>query len=97
MVRSLRALSDYVRKEIRNNAPVSDDDIIRDKACDNTYTEGRELEPQHKHGLEGEVPGEVVENHPQCKALEKVERTKNNPVCQPLNVILCRRAFNRLE
>ena len=38
-----------------------------------TYAESRELEPDDEGGLEGEVPGDIVEDQAQSKALEEVE------------------------
>jgi len=59
--------------------------------------EGRELQPEHKQALERKVPREVVEDEGQGKALQKVEKAENNPVCQPLNVVIVTRALERLE
>lgn len=62
-----------------------------------TYTEGWKLQPEDEHRLEGKVPWEVVKNHSECNALEEVEEPKNNPICEPLYVILVPGAFQRLE
>lgn len=62
-----------------------------------TYTERWELEPQNEDGLEREVPWEVVQHNPEREALHKVEESKYDPVCQPLNVILLSGALNSFE
>lgn len=54
----------------------------------NTYAEGRELEPEDEQALEGEIPGEVVEHNTEGEALEEVEEPEDNPVRQPLDVVL---------
>lgn len=54
------------------------------------YTESWQLEPEDEDGLEREVPGKIVKDNAQCKALEKVEEAKYNPVCEPLDVIVGR-------
>lgn len=53
-----------------------------------TYAEGRELEPENEQALEGEIPGEVIEHNAEGEALEEVEEPKDDPVRQPLNVVL---------
>ena len=50
---------------------------------DNTYAEGRELEPDDENGLEGEIPGEVVQHCAKGETLHKVEETKDDPISQP--------------
>lgn len=62
-----------------------------------TYAESRELEPHDEGGLEGEIPGEIVEDGAEGKALEEVEETEDDPVRKPLNVILMARGLQRLE
>jgi hypothetical protein len=57
----------------------------------NTHAEKRELEPEDEDSLECVIPGDVVEDNAGGKAFQKVEETKHNPVCQPLDVILVRR------
>jgi len=62
-----------------------------------TYTEGGELKPENEDGLEGVVPWEVVEENTEGKRLDKCEETEDNPVSQPLNIILSSRGLERLE
>ena len=38
----------------------------------NTHAELRELEPEDEYTLEGEIPGEVVEDDTEREALEEV-------------------------
>jgi hypothetical protein len=61
------------------------------------YSEGRELEPEDEERLEGEIPWEVVENDAEGEGLGKVEEPKDDPVSQPLDVILRRGRLERLE
>lgn len=62
-----------------------------------THAENRQLQPDNKHGLEGIVPGDVVENKADGKALEEVEEAEYDPVGQPLDVVMSRRGFEGLE
>jgi hypothetical protein len=55
------------------------------------------LEPEDKEGLEGIVEGEVIENWPQGKGFQEVEEAENNPVGEPLDIILITWRFNSLE
>jgi hypothetical protein len=55
------------------------------------------LEPDDKDGLEGEVEGKIVQDKSQGEALEEGEETKDDPICQPLHVVLMRRGLKRLE
>jgi len=64
---------------------------------DLSTSEGRELEPENEEGLEGEVPWEVVEDDAEGKGLDKVEETEDDPVSQPLNIILRSRGLEGLE
>jgi len=50
--------------------------------------ESRKLQPQDEKGLESEVPAEVIENEPKSQALDEVEETKDDPVGEPLNVVM---------
>jgi hypothetical protein len=61
------------------------------------YPEGRELEPENEEGLEGEVPWEVVEDNAEGEGLDKGEGTKDDPISQPLNIILRSRGLESLE
>jgi len=60
-------------------------------------TEGRELEPDDKHRLEGEVPGNVVEDDWEGEGLEEVEEAEDDPVREPLDVVMRRRRLDGLE
>jgi hypothetical protein len=62
-----------------------------------TYTSDRELQPEHKDGLEGEVSGNVVQDDATGKALEEVEESEDGPVSEPLDVILRGRGLDGLE
>jgi len=53
-------------------------------------TEGRELEPDDQDRLEGKVPRDVVEEHAKGEAFQKVEEAKDNPVGEPLNIVMGR-------
>ncbi len=53
-----------------------------------TYACAWELEPNDEDGLEGEVPGEIVEKSTESKALNEVEEAKDDPVSKPLNVVV---------
>lgn len=60
-------------------------------------SEVRQLQPDNEESLEGKVPGNVVQNHAKHDALDKGEETENDPICQPLNIILGRRGLDSLE
>ena len=62
-----------------------------------TYSESGELEPENEEGLEGKVPWEIVEENAESKGLDKVEETEDDPVSQPLNIILSSWGFKGLE
>jgi hypothetical protein len=62
-----------------------------------TYTEGRELEPNDEGRLEGEVPGDVVEDEAESERFHEVEETEYDPVGEPLNVVVRGGRFNSLE
>jgi len=55
------------------------------------------LQPQNEYRLECKVPREVVENHSECNALQEVEEPENDPISEPLNIILMTGAFQGLE
>ena len=54
---------------------------------DDTHAEGRELEPEDEDGLEGEVPGEVVQHDAERERLREVEEAEDDPVGEPLDVV----------
>ena len=62
-----------------------------------TYTEGRELEPNDEGRLEGEVPWDIVKDEPEGEGFHKVEEAENDPVGEPLNVVMRGGRFNSLE
>lgn len=49
---------------------------------------GGKLQPKNEGGLDREVPGEVVEDDTKGDALEESEEAENDPVSQPLDVIV---------
>lgn len=53
-----------------------------------THAERGQLEPQDEEALEDEIPREVVENDAQREALHKVEEAEDDPVREPLDVVL---------
>ena len=62
-----------------------------------TYAELGELEPEDEDALEGKVPGEVVEDDAEGKGLEEVEEAKDDPVRQPLDIVLVAGGFESLD
>lgn len=62
-----------------------------------TYAEGWELEPDNEEGLEGKVPGDIVEDDTEGEGFEEVEKAKDYPVGEPLDVIVGRWCFDGLE
>ena len=67
------------------------------KERDDTHAELGELEPEDEEALEGKVPGEVVEDDAAGEALDKGEEAKDDPVRQPLDVVLVAGALERLD
>jgi len=59
--------------------------------------EGRKLQPENEGSLEGEIPGNVIEDNAEREPLDKVEEPKDNPVSQPLHVVIVTRALESLE
>lgn len=53
-----------------------------------THAEGRQLQPDDENGLEGVVPGEVIEENTDGETLEKIEETEDDPIGQPLNIVV---------
>ena len=62
-----------------------------------TYSESGELEPENEERLEGKVPWEVIEEDAESQRLDKVEETKDDPVSQPLSIILMPGGLEGLE
>lgn len=58
---------------------------------------GRKHEPDGEKGLENKVHRNPIENRPQTHRLDEVERTKDDPVRQPLLVIVALRRLNGLD
>ena len=48
----------------------------------------RELEPEDEDALEGEVPGDVVEDDTEADRLNEGEEAEDDPVREPLDVVL---------
>jgi hypothetical protein len=62
-----------------------------------TYAELREVEVHDEDGLDGEVPGDIVEDEAESKALGQVEETKDDPVGKVLDVIGVSGGLDRAE
>jgi hypothetical protein len=62
-----------------------------------TYAESRELKPYNEHGFHCKVPREVIQHHSEGETLNKVEKAKDNPVGEPLDVIMGRGRLDSLE
>lgn len=62
-----------------------------------THAGSGELEPEDENGLEGVVEGEIVEEDAEGKRLDKVEEAKDDPIRQPLNVIIMPRGLDGAE
>jgi len=57
----------------------------------------RKLQPDDEHGLEDKVIGQIVQQRPQHEALQEVERPEDDPVAQPLDIIIVSWALEGLE
>jgi hypothetical protein len=55
------------------------------------------LEPEDKEGLEGIVEGEIVKNHSQGEGFEEIEEAEDNPVREPLDIIIMTGRLESLE
>lgn len=55
------------------------------------------MEPDDEDGLEGEVPWEIVQDHPKHEALSEIEEAKDDPICEPLDIILVPGALESFE
>jgi len=77
----------YVREERLDDVEVSN-------LC---AAERWELEPNNEDALEGEVPGNVVEEDGEGERLKEVEKAEHGPVGEPLDVVVCRWALNSLK
>jgi len=62
-----------------------------------THACSGELEPENENGLEGIVEGEVVEDHADGKRLDEVEKAKDDPIGQPLDVVILTRGLKGAE
>jgi len=58
---------------------------------------GGELEPENEESLEGIVEREIIENHSQGDGLKEVEEAKDDPIGEPLDVILVFGGLDSLE
>jgi hypothetical protein len=56
-----------------------------------------ELEPEDKEGLEGIIEGEIVKDRSQGERFKEVEESENDPVGEPLDVILVSGCLDSLE
>jgi len=59
--------------------------------------ESGQLEPDDEDRLEGKIPREVVKDNTKRDAFREVEKAKDDPVCEPLDVILVSGGLERLE
>lgn len=55
------------------------------------------MEPDDEDCLEGKVPGDVVEHETKGETLGEVEETKDDPISEPLDVIVGGWGFDCLE
>jgi hypothetical protein len=62
-----------------------------------THSESRKLKPKDENCLECKIPWEVVEDEAERKAFGEVEEAKDNPICEPLDIILMSRGLQSLE
>ena len=62
-----------------------------------TYAESRELEPEDEYGLESVIPGNIVEHQSQCDTLGESEEPKDDPVSQPLDIIIASGRLDSLD
>ncbi len=62
-----------------------------------TYTESWELEPKNGDRLDCEVPRDVIQNNAESKRFQEIEKSKDDPICEPLDVIMSARTFNSPE
>ncbi len=62
-----------------------------------THAGSWELEPENENGLEGVVEGEVVEKDAEGKRLDEIEEAKDDPVRQPLDVVILARGLEGTE
>lgn len=69
-------------------------DWIASSAYRYTASKDRMLTPDGEKGLENKVHRNPVENRPQTHGLDEVKRTKDDPIGQPLLVIVGLRRLN---
>lgn len=62
-----------------------------------TYTKRWELKPKDGNRLDREVPRDVIKNNAESKGFQEIEKTKNDPICEPLDVVVSAGTFNSLE
>lgn len=55
------------------------------------------MEPDDEDGLEGIVPGDVEEDETKGETLHEIEEAKDDPVCEPLDVVVGGRGLDCLE
>lgn len=51
-------------------------------------SESRKLEPDNEQRLECEIPGDVIEDNTKSEGLQEIEEAKDNPISEPLNIIV---------
>ncbi len=71
--------------------------IMTQDEAPGTHAELGELEPEDEDALEGEVPGEVVEDDAEGEGLEEVEEAEDDPVSKPLDVVGVTRRLEGLD
>ena len=62
-----------------------------------TYSESGQLQPKEKDSLDWEVPREVIEDHAEGGTFDKIEEGENDPVCEPLNIVIGGRRLDGSE
>jgi len=60
-------------------------------------TECGKLKPDDEHCLEGEEPWNVVEKDGEGETFNEVEETEDNPICQPLYIVVVSLSFKSLH
>jgi hypothetical protein len=73
-------------------------DWAQDVEVENAGTLGSgELEPEDEEGLEGIVEGEIVKDHSQGEGFKEIEEAENNPVGEPLDIVIVTGCLESLE
>lgn len=53
-----------------------------------TYPESWKLEPNNEDGFQSVVPRDVIQNKANGKGFQKVEESENDPICEPLYIVV---------